>query len=1121
MPVVTPRDRLVDEIEIHATNMKEKVEYIKSIELINGINVLYICGGIGMSHEAIKHHHHVAHAFDIEIDPISRDIAKHNHGIMDHTSLPQDLRLVTDAHVDALMTAHPIDWVVMSTPCQGLSRANKRGKGLRDPRSALFNKALEVLARVRHHNPNVKHVIENVDFRRNHPGDFQDLCQRIGPAEFSDAKNMAGAARPRLFWHNLGSANAPRTKPVDANTLIAPATLAQGKTQAPCLMAAWRCTKCKSATCASPYSHAQWYEMHTHNPPMVEDGGTTRHIIPSEAEAFMDVPRGYTQWARRPDGTTYIIPDIERLKRLGAGINVRQLQHITNRPATTRPTTSETTDVVVGPPCSTVHDHVKPHTEWITGNIARWLTAGPLPIDDPSSTAWQPTWHMHGADDLIRCCTQGFGLRYEGDRSSDVEGPNGKTCQENPRITADELRKEVAKGHIAGPYTAPPLPGFKVTPRGLKEEPTKFRPISQGNMPIGNAVNDSIPKAKHVHLARTSDIDAQIRACHAATGSVWMAKADIKAAYRTMPVRPEDWHLQGIKWDGLYYIDKRMSFGCRSSVDQWLRFSDALAFTAARWGVPVLHYVDDFIFIASSEAECNEQVRRFRLICEHWGVRLKEQADCGPAQDITILGVQYDLTAMRRRIAPHRLDDLIALTTQAAQSNDRATWERLTGVLWYVSPCARAGRPHLQELSKYTNSARKSNRRPAPDDSTKRALAWWHTHLQDLADHRHDDWYGQQIIPHKRCAANATMGDAGSEWGMGGHDSHSYFKAPWPTHMWQAVQRAKGPSSLHMEALQMLVMTRLKAAEWTDSNVTCELDSLGLVRVMRNMKHQDSRMNDILKELSEWQLKHNFTLDPQWVRRCHNEAADALSKNDMDRFWANIHGDRTYLVVADEHLQPPHTHSGGMRRTEKERTRWDTRPNRKISHATPTSPTRAELCQHLVDNVTSHNRITNDPAPIMSGVNHYLRFCERIGVSDDVAPHSLRDMTSRMQMWAADAPTEYKWEGRSKRKLATGSITTYTSHIDTWWARTTGNPRKVLAAATAPHRKLITASYASGQRQVHGITHDRLSALMHGATLIKNDTARLAIKAAYSLAWYGLLTTVGIHADPSTRHLRP
>jgi hypothetical protein len=89
-----------------------------------------------------------------------------------------------------------------------------------------------------------------------------------------------------------------------------------------------------------------------------------------------------------------------------------------------------------------------------------------------------------------------------------------------------------------------------------------------------------------------------------------MAKADIKAAYKTQPVRPEDWQLQGIKWTGKYYIDTRISFGCRSSVDQWLRISKALSYALTRWGVHNLTYIDDFIFIAGTKAECDEAVRK-------------------------------------------------------------------------------------------------------------------------------------------------------------------------------------------------------------------------------------------------------------------------------------------------------------------------------------------------------------------------------------------------------------------------------------------------------------------------------------------------------------------------------
>lgn len=174
-----------------------------------------------------------------------------------------------------------------------------------------------------------------------------------------------------------------------------------------------------------------------------------------------------------------------------------------------------------------------------------------------------------------------------------------------------------------------------------------------------------------IQLTRPEDIDRRIQQCRRRTGQVWMAKADIKAAYRTMPVRPEDWHLQGIKWNNQYYVDMRMSFGCRSSVDQWLRFADALGWCLRRWGVHALHYVDDFIFVAGSKEECEEQLRKFHAVCADWGVELKKQEDCGPAQKLTVLGVHYDLLTMERKVAPERVEQLRELVAKAKGSGDR------------------------------------------------------------------------------------------------------------------------------------------------------------------------------------------------------------------------------------------------------------------------------------------------------------------------------------------------------------------------------------------------------------------------------------------------------------------
>ena len=104
----------------------------------------------------------------------------------------------------------------------------------------------------------------------------------------------------------------------------------------------------------------------------------------------------------------------------------------------------------------------------------------------------------------------------------------------------------------------------------------------------------------------------------------------------------------------MYYINTRMSFGCRSSVDQWLRVSKVLSYALTRWGVHNLTYIDNFIFIAATKTEYEETVHRFKAICADWGVVLKDEKDAAPAQHMVVLSIEYDLIKMTRRITEKR-----------------------------------------------------------------------------------------------------------------------------------------------------------------------------------------------------------------------------------------------------------------------------------------------------------------------------------------------------------------------------------------------------------------------------------------------------------------------------------
>jgi hypothetical protein len=102
----------------------------------------------------------------------------------------------------------------------------------------------------------------------------------------------------------------------------------------------------------------------------------------------------------------------------------------------------------------------------------------------------------------------------------------------------------------------------------------------------------------------------------------WLAKTDIKNAFRILPISPNDYGLLGIKWKGSYYYDRCMPMGCSSSCLTFETFSSALEWIAhCKLGIGhIIHLLDDFLFIASSEHICQQQLDICLDTCSYLGV---------------------------------------------------------------------------------------------------------------------------------------------------------------------------------------------------------------------------------------------------------------------------------------------------------------------------------------------------------------------------------------------------------------------------------------------------------------------------------------------------------------------
>ncbi|CAB4003429.1 Hypothetical predicted protein [Paramuricea clavata] len=143
----------------------------------------------------------------------------------------------------------------------------------------------------------------------------------------------------------------------------------------------------------------------------------------------------------------------------------------------------------------------------------------------------------------------GFRVGWEPDRVSlRSRTSNMRSASDHPDVVDAYLSSELAARRVAGPFTSPPVPLLHVSPFGVipkNHQPGKWRLILDLSSPAGHSVNDGIPKDPYsLHYVK---VDDAIRALVDLGPGALMAKFDVKAAYRNIPIHPDDRYLLGMK----------------------------------------------------------------------------------------------------------------------------------------------------------------------------------------------------------------------------------------------------------------------------------------------------------------------------------------------------------------------------------------------------------------------------------------------------------------------------------------------------------------------------------------------------------------------------------------------
>jgi hypothetical protein len=124
---------------------------------------------------------------------------------------------------------------------------------------------------------------------------------------------------------------------------------------------------------------------------------------------------------------------------------------------------------------------------------------------------------------------------------------NAPSAYEHADKFTATMRDWVAACIVAGPFTLPPLPGFRANCLMAVARKNKVRPVVNLSSPKGASFNDNIEPTEVMKVTMSSAAQFGQSVLAAGPGAR-MTKQDMKDAYKLVPAKVKDFRLQGMEW---------------------------------------------------------------------------------------------------------------------------------------------------------------------------------------------------------------------------------------------------------------------------------------------------------------------------------------------------------------------------------------------------------------------------------------------------------------------------------------------------------------------------------------------------------------------------------------------
>ena len=357
----------------------------------------------------------------------------------------------------------------------------------------------------------------------------------------------------------------------------------------------------------------------------------------------------------------------------------------------------------------------------------------------------------------------------------------------------------------------------------------------------------------------------------------YMAKTDIKSAFRIVPLNEDQYELTGVKFDGKYYIDRNLPQGASSSCKIFETISTAIEWIARnKLNITnIIHILDDFWIAEKSKLRCQYQLSKFKEFCEEAGIPLAEEKTIGPYQVIEFVGIELDSMKMCARLPDQKIEKC-RLKLESVLGKEFTTLkeiQELAGILNFACSVIYPGKTFIRRMYNLMVGKKSQYSRIYISKEVKDDIKMW---LEFLSQ-----FNGYNLFMSDRWFSNYSLDlytDSAKSLGYGGIMGNEWFYGEWD-------ERGKEMDITTLEFYPIVVALNLWGGQLLNLNLNIHTDNLALVHIINNqtVKNNDKILS-LLRAFVLTTMRLNLLIRAHHIPGKQNLLCDLLSRQQVNEF---------------------------------------------------------------------------------------------------------------------------------------------------------------------------------------------------------------------------------------------